>query len=88
MGTGVLPPRAKRPGREVDHSPPFSAKVKMSEVIPLPYLYKSLCSGQEKRYLLFIQGVPTHMLADKHALRMTIYPLSEYPDKLYRSSPT
>jgi len=27
MGTGVLP-EAKRPGREVNHSPPYSAEVK------------------------------------------------------------
>jgi hypothetical protein len=28
MGTGALSPGVKRPGREVDHSPPASAKVK------------------------------------------------------------
>jgi hypothetical protein len=28
MGTGALSPGVKRPGREVDHSPPASAEVK------------------------------------------------------------
>jgi hypothetical protein len=28
MGTGALSPGLKRPGREVDHSPPTSAEVK------------------------------------------------------------
>jgi hypothetical protein len=34
---GVLSPRVKRPRREVDHSPPFSAEVKNEEAVtPLP----------------------------------------------------
>jgi hypothetical protein len=30
MGTGVLSPGVKRPGRETDHSPPISAEVKQT----------------------------------------------------------
>jgi hypothetical protein len=38
VGTGVLSPGAKSPGREADHSPPSNAKVKNGGAIPpLPY---------------------------------------------------
>jgi hypothetical protein len=45
MGTGVSLPGAKRPGREVDHSPPFSAEFKNNGAILLllPYVFMAQC---------------------------------------------
>jgi hypothetical protein len=39
MGTGAFSSGIKRPGREVDHSPPFSAEVKsVGDIPPFPHM--------------------------------------------------
>jgi hypothetical protein len=45
MGTGALSPGLKRPGRETDHSPPASAKVKKTWVCTStpPYTFMMQC---------------------------------------------
>jgi hypothetical protein len=37
---GIIFPGVKRPGREADHSPPFSAEVKnVGALLPLPHVF-------------------------------------------------
>jgi hypothetical protein len=61
MGTGALPPVVKRPGREVDHSPPASAEAKKMWIytsIP-PYTFMVYClisQAQEQFTFLFNKG--------------------------------
>jgi hypothetical protein len=57
MGTGGLSPAVKRPGREADHSPPASAKVKKTWIYTStpPYVFMAYCliSLAQNNFTLF-----------------------------------
>jgi hypothetical protein len=53
---GLFSPRVKRPGREADHSPPYSAEVKNAWIYnsTSPYAFKSWCSVKKKKIYSFL----------------------------------
>jgi hypothetical protein len=82
---GALSSRVKRPEREADHSPTFSAEVENASITPLPqYAFMAWCSinrtqGHIYLYLhLFTDSIKEHliisdMLQNSDTLKMTLF---------------